>query len=133
MAKKSAPQKRSYTQEGRTRVSTLKATFGDNLESIAEALANQEDSERVAVRHVADAFRALGRIGLRKRPWWKHHELQVSIGGALIGAAFGMPDIANFFWPGKETLSSGFTGGLVIASFVIGVSLVLFGWVRGRS
>jgi len=111
-------------------VKVITEQFGNRLGRIARQLAEHERAEYVLQRHVDEAFEAMSRTGLNRRPWWQRPESLVAAGVGVFGLANSCPDFIGGLLPefaAKATLIRV----LMILFIGVGAALITFGFLRG--
>jgi len=104
--------------------------FKVNLRKISEGLASHDRSSHVGIKHVDHAFDALSAAGLRNRRFSDRPESLMTAGAFLVGFAWACPDMITLFVSPEKAKSISL--GVLIAFFVTGVILWLFGWCRTK-
>jgi hypothetical protein len=110
------------------RRNALKKSFADDLNGIAECLANHNEVS-VAETHVNQAFQALSNSGLYRRRWIDRPEAEMSVGTFFMGLAFACPDAISVFV--GEQNRSGVSAGLFTFFLLFGGAL--FGHAAWRA
>src|SRR5438105_2912540 len=106
-----------WTPQASQRRSELKKSFAEDLNGIAEALSNHDETP-VAVTHVNQAFQALSYAGLYRRRWVDRPEAEISVGSFVMGLAFACPEAVTIFIP--EPSRAGVAAGMFTACLLIG-------------
>lgn len=123
----------SWTQEARSELSKVGKDYNAALKSIALGIAIGERSERVLAPHVHDAFRVLAAAGNARKPWYKRHELEVAVGGTLIGASTAVPDFLSGFFPDDSQWKRVTVCVAMLLMLIIGAFLVIHGILQVNS
>ena len=106
--------------------------YKNSLRLIATGLAQHESSERVLERHVREARHVLAMSGNNRKPWYKRHELEITVGGGLVGASCNVPDFVSGFFPDDSPLKRGIVCAAMIVMLGAGIFLIVHGWLRVR-
>lgn len=107
--------------------------FRQSLHDIAEGIARHEPSEKVLERHVKVAFELLAIAGNHRRPWYTRHELEIGLGGILVGGSTSVSDWVEALYPVGNDWQKALIASVTITMMGVGLFLVLHGWLRVQS
>lgn len=105
--------------------------FRTVLSSVASAFAEHDHMEWVSTWHVDEAYRALSKCGLSRRPWVP--DFCVSLGALLVGLSLSMPTFLGRILPDKSQWEGTiWVQVCVFAGFLVAGSLVWLGGWQSR-
>lgn len=120
----------SWSSEAKSLLKQSSDDFKQSLKDISEGIARHEPSERVLERHVKEAFALLAIAGNKRRPWYLRHELEIAVGGMLLGASTSVRSIAEVFFPADTPWRQAIVLAVTIVLIGAGLLLVVHGWLR---
>jgi len=122
----------SWSRESTTSRTQISDNFKQSLKDIAEGIARHELSEKVLERHVHEAFSLLAISGNRRLPWYQRHEVEVGLGGALVGISASIPTWIEAFFQNDTAWRKAIICAATFVALALGVFLVVNGWLRVR-
>lgn len=119
-----------WATAAREREKSLMKGVQENLRTVAECFATHEQAETVSPKHVDEAFNGIARLGLTQRPWIDRPETEITVGAALVGFAFALPDVVNVLFAGTQP--NGLETAALVTCFTLGVIGFTHGHYRAR-
>jgi hypothetical protein len=119
-----------WHKDATNRAKALETAFKANLRRMADSFASHAQSPTVSHLHVDKAFESLSAAGISVRPWFDRPAVWTSAGTFFMGLAFACPDVVYALLP--EGTREGVTTGILVASFILGLSCLFIGIMRAR-
>lgn len=120
----------TWAKEANTVLTNFAKDYKGSLKEVAEGLARREHSERVLTKHVQDADRVLELTGKARKRWYARNEVEMTFGGAVLGACPSVPDFLSGFAPDDSPWKRAIICAAMLFMIAAGLFLIVHGWLR---